>query len=79
MSLCLNTCDGGATQLSLLAVPIICDPLSNQPIAHAIKKYDYLANLDFADYSCVTDMLEVYIFIRSDHYWKLVTEVRSLE
>ena len=35
--------------------------------------YNYLANLDLADYSCVTNMLEVDILIGSDHYWKLVT------
>ena len=71
--LCLSTHDGGAIQLSFLSVPIICDPLSDQPIAHAMKNYDYLTNLDLADYSCSTDMLEVDILIGSDHYWKLVT------
>ena len=73
VSLCLSTRDGGAIQLSFLSVPMICDPLSDQPIAHAMKNYDYLTNLDLADYSCSTDMLEVDILIGSDHYWKLVT------
>ena len=68
MLLYLNTHDGGAIQLSFLAVPIICDPLSDQPIAHAIENYDYLANLDLADYSCGTDVLKVVILIGSDHY-----------
>ena len=38
-----------------------------------MKNYDYLTNLDLADYSCSTDMLEVEILVGSDHYWKLVT------
>jgi len=38
-----------------------------------MESYEYLANLDLADYSCATDLLEVDILIGSDHYWKLVT------
>jgi len=73
VSLGLNLHNGGAIQLSFLSVPLICDPLSDQPITHAVESYEYLANLDLADYSCATDLLEVDILIGSDHYWKLVT------
>ena len=73
VSLGLSFRNGGTIQLLFLSVPLICEPLSDQPIAHAMESYEYLANLDLADYSCATDLLEVDILIGSDHYWKLVT------
>ena len=73
VSLCLSARNGGAIQLLFLSVPMICDPLSDQSIAHAMENYEYLTNLDLADYSCATDLLEVDILIGSDHYWKPVT------
>ena len=44
-----------------------------------MENYEYLANLDLADYSSASDLLGVDVLIGSDHYWKLVMEevVRS--
>ena len=69
MSLGLNFCNRGAIEL---LVPLIYYPLSDQPIAHGMESYGYLANLDLADYSHATDLVEVDILIGSDHNWKLV-------
>ena len=72
VSLGLNTWNGDTVQLSFLSVPLICDPISDQPITCAMENYEYLANLDLADYSSASDLLEVDVLIGSDHYWKLV-------
>ena len=72
VSLGLYTQSGGAVQLSFLSVPLICDPISDQPITHAMENYEYLADLDLADYSSASDLLEADVLIGSDHYWKLV-------
>ena len=59
--------------LLFLAVPFICEPLCGQTISCVTELYEYLANLDFADYSCDSDELEVDTLIGADNYWKLVT------
>ncbi|XP_065891704.1 uncharacterized protein [Dysidea avara] len=56
-----------------LAVPFICEPSCGQTISCVTERYEYLANLDFADYSCDGDQLEVDMLIGVDNYWKLVT------
>ena len=68
VSLGLNTGNGGAVQLLFLSVPLICDPISDQPITHAMENYEYVANLDLADYSSASNLLEVDVLIGSDHY-----------
>ena len=73
VSLGLNLRAGGNMNLLFLAVPLICEPLCGQSISRAVEHYDYLADLDIADYSCGTEQLEVDMLIGSDHYWKLVT------
>lgn len=65
--------DGRHLEMSLFTVPMICEPLSAQPIAHAREGYQHLADLGFADFSHGDEDLEVDILIGSDHYWKLVT------
>ncbi len=65
--------DGGHMEMSLLTVPLICEPLSTQPITRAKEVYQDISDLDLADFSYGDDDLEVDILIGSDHYWKLVT------
>ena len=44
------TLRGGETQeLTLFAVPMICDPLASQPIAFCRSSYEHLSGLDLAD------------------------------
>ena len=59
--------------LLFLAVPLICEPLCGQPISHALVHYEYIAELDLAEYSCGTEQLEIDMLIDSNNYWKLVT------
>ena len=54
-------------------MPLICEPLSCQPVAYTIQQYRHLSGLDLADYSCVGDELPIDALIGSDHYWQLVT------
>ena len=67
VSLGLNTRNGDTVQLSFLSVPLICDPISDQPITCAMENYENIANLDLADYSSASDLLEVDVLIGSDH------------
>ena len=65
--------DGGNLVMSLLTVPMICQPLSAQPISLARDKYEHLCEMDLADFSNGDDNLEIDVLIGSDHYCKLVT------
>ena len=69
----INLRDGSNMQMSFLSVPLICEPLSNQPIALAASSWNRLAPLQLADYSQGDVPLEIDILIGSDQYWKLVT------
>ena len=69
---------GGHLNLSFFTVPMICEPLSTQPIARARRSHQHLAGLDLADFSHGNEELHIDILIGSDHYWKLATgEVRQ--
>lgn len=71
---------GGELELPFYTVPLVCQPLSTQPIKYAKERYEHLCNLDLADWSNAADDLEVDMLIGSDHYWRLVTgEVRRGE
>ena len=65
--------EGGSTQVLFSAVPLICEPLSCQPIAYTKQKYNHLADLDFAYSSRVGDELQIDALIGSNHYWQLAT------
>lgn len=65
--------DGDSQQLTLLAVPMICEPLASQPIAFCQNNYEHLSGLDLADSSDGHSRLEVDILVGSDQYWDLIT------
>ena len=65
--------NGTTVKLMLSTVPLICKPLSCQPIAYTKEKYRHLSDLNLADFSRVGDDLQVDALIGSDHYWQLVT------
>jgi len=54
-------------------LPLICEPLSCQPVVYTKQQYSHLSGLDLADLSCVGDELKIDVLIGSDHYWQLVT------
>ena len=65
--------DGSLLELSLLVMPIICEPLTGQPIASSVDMYPHLATLNLADDSTGDSTMEIDILIGSDYYWELVT------
>ena len=65
--------NGTTVKLMLSTVPLICEPLSCQPIAYTKEKYRHLRDLNLADFSRVGNDLQVDALIGSDHYWQLVT------
>ena len=69
----MRTKDGSDQELTLFTVPLICEPLSAQPISLCSEKYSHLSQLDLADLSNSESQLEVDVLIGSDHYWDLVT------
>ena len=60
-------------EVSLFAIPFICEPLSIQPITCVTEKYSQLSNLELADYSSGNEELNIDILIGSEYYWRLVT------
>ena len=65
--------DGGMLELSLLAVPLICEPLCGQPVSCISQNYEYISRLELADHCYGEDVLNVDTLIGSDQYWDLVT------
>ena len=65
-------------RIQALVVPVICNPLTLQPISHTKETYDHLVNLELADAANAGDFyLKVDTLIGVDMYWSLVTgEVR---
>ena len=59
--------------LDLYTVPMICEPLSLQPILMCTEKYEHLSQLEMADPVDGTTAKEIDVLIGSDHYWDLVT------
>ena len=69
--------NGEMMRIQALVVPVICNPLTSQPISQTKETYDHLVNLELAASASVDDSLEVDAPIGSDVYWSLVTgEVR---
>ena len=59
--------------LQIVSVPLVCEPLSGQPVVCEIKYFHQLTQLDLADSASCTDDLEVDILIGWDYYWRIVT------
>ena len=73
VNLAIKTKNGMSLVVSLLTVPMVCEPLSGQPLNLASEHFPYLAGLDLADSSSLEDNLDIGILIGADQYWKLVT------
>ena len=71
--LAMRTIDGGELNLEFLTVPLICEPLTGQPLSLAVTQFPYLKDLELADVDCHGENLEVNVLIGSDHYWKVVS------
>lgn len=65
--------DGETLKLTALVVPLICNPLTSQPIDYSKGHYDHLLGIKLADSADIGDVLEVDLLIGSDFYWSLVT------
>ena len=64
---------GADLEISLYVVPLICEPLSGQPLDLTVQRFPYLSGLDLADSGNVTDNLEIDILVGADYYWKVAT------
>jgi len=72
----LKTLDG-EMEVALLTSPIICEPLTDQPLSLCMDSYEHLTNLQLADNSEDGSPIEVDLLLGSDYYWQLTTgEVR---
>ena len=60
-------------QLMLFVVPLICEPLTRQPVVFCRDNFPHLSGLILADPSDGQEQLEVDILIGSDQYWSLIT------
>ena len=65
--------NGRMRDLTVFAVPIICQPLTCQPITLCRDSYKHLKGLPLADSSDGSDTLEVDVLIGCDHYWSFIT------
>ena len=65
--------NGQTEQLNLLTVPLICEPISSQPVTLCQDTFDHIVDLDLADPVDGCSQLDVDILIGSDQYWSLAT------
>lgn len=68
----METMDGDI-ELHLLTTPIICEPLTAQPIALCVNSYEHLSELRLADSSDGNAAMEDDLLVGSDYYWELTT------
>ena len=73
VSLRVETRAGSSIVLSLLAIPIICGPITGQPITCAMDLFPHLSGLELADSGDLNEYLEIGILIGADQYWEVVT------
>ena len=65
--------DGKTQHLMLFTVPVICEPLTCQPVSFCQETFKHLDGLQLADPSDGSSRLEIDVLIGSDQYWQLVT------
>lgn len=73
VNVCMEVRGGQTRQLTLFTVPIICEPLTCQPISFCRDNFKHLSGLPLADPSDGDEQLQVDILIGSDQYWSLLT------
>ena len=64
---------GETLEIAALVVPLICNPLTSQPITTSGECHKHLLGLELADSADGNDVLGVDVLIGSDWYWSLVT------
>jgi len=69
----INLKNERSLEMSFLVVPLICEPIFNQPIILAYDSYNQFTSLELADYCPEDKNLEVDILIGADQYYQLVT------
>ena len=65
--------DGTHVDLKLLVVPLICEPLSGQPVSCASERFPHLFGLEMTDTSTLGDTLDIDVLIGADNYWQIAT------
>ena len=65
--------DGLICPMMLFVVPLICEPLTWQPLSFRQDNFECLQDLALANPSDFSSRLDVHILIGSDMYWQLVT------
>ena len=69
----MNLKNGQSLKMSFLSVPLICEPISNQPVTFVCSNCSQFASLELADPCHGDENLEVDILIGADQYYQLVT------
>ena len=69
----IMTAEGGTKEISLLSVPVICQPLASLPAHTCLHKYEGL-HLNLADAASERKSpIQPAILIGLDHYWQFMT------
>ncbi len=69
----LRTVSRVRLELPFFSVPMICEPLSHQPISLCKATCNHLMSINLADFDDGDAEMPVDILIGSDHYWTVVT------
>ena len=59
-------------ELTLLMIPLMCEPITSMALEVGIQSYDHLRDLNFADSIGNGEVFDFDILIGLDHYWDVV-------
>ena len=68
----IRTPSGEIVYTKAISVPVICGPLSHQPIDLTKTSYKHLKNFNLAVHSSEVDELSVQMLIGVDYYWSFI-------
>ena len=73
VQICVRLRDGQDKLLKVFTVPLICEPLSCQPITLCAEQCEHLSHLELADCSEGQAPMDVDMLIGADYYWEFTT------
>ena len=69
----LETREERDLELTLLVIPLICEPITSMALKDGIQGYDHLRDLDLEDSIGNGEVVNFDILIGLDHYWNVVS------
>ena len=73
MTIALRCKDDSIVQLTVFAVPMICQPIASSSVFNHLDRFPHLDGLELAEDASANSPLDVGLLIGSDYYWEFLT------